>query len=73
MFNPEYKKVVFVHEWMGNPPGSKKTILKEKAEELEGRGIIEMADEVKTKMETSPVKDKMVKSPKKNKGKIKVK
>ncbi len=61
----EYVKVEFVNEWMGNKPSTKMTILKQKAIELQSRGVLTILNsEIENKMLEKPVKNKMVEHPK---------
>ena len=61
----EYVKVEFVNEWMGNRPPSKMTILKQKALELQSRGVLVILDsEIENKMVEKPMMNKMIEKPK---------
>lgn len=57
---PDFVKVEFVYEWMGNQPGTKLTILRFKAEELEKRGTVKILE---NKSVDEPPKNKMVGNP----------
>lgn len=67
MFTIEYIKVEFTHDWMGNPAGSKMSMIKQQAEELKKRGVvIFVADKdknAKVKSIEEPPINKMVESP----------
>ena len=68
----EYVKVEFIGEWMGNKAPMKMTILKQKALDLESKGIVVILDSrTENKSLDFPPKDKMVKDPKVKKGKNK--
>ena len=60
----EYVKVEFIDgEWMGNKPPAKMTLMKQKALDLENRGIVRILDsKIENKSVDEPVVDKMVNS-----------
>ena len=67
----EVVKIVFNHDWMGNPAGMKTTMDKKFAESLERRGtvkiLIDKSKLVEKKSIDHPEQNKMISSPEKKK------
>lgn len=71
MLPPNFVDVEFLAEWMGNPIGAKRKILRFKAEQLEKLGTVKIVNDYKSKSFDAPPVNKMIESAPEKKSKKK--